>query len=126
MRRLTLCMLLAGSAAALSLPLSPTRTAHAQPAASADELLKMRWQRLLREADEKIADAQHRVDTARQAAETAARQAVLVTSGQSMAAKVAALEAQKQAELDLEAARKAKVDLLERARVEGVPPGYLR
>lgn len=93
---------------------------------SADEALKLRWQRLLREADERISDAQHTLDSARQAAEVASRQAVLMGSGQNLAARAAALDAQKKAEDDLALAQKAKTDLLEKARVEGVPPGYLR
>lgn len=123
MKRL-LSLILSLGLAGLAAPLPALADEAASP--SPDAMLKLRWQRLLREADDKIADAQHKVDSARQAAEVASRQAVLVGSGQNMAARVAAMDAQKKAEADLAAAQKAKVDLLEQGRVEGVPPGYLR
>lgn len=117
--RLTIC--LCAGAGLVSPALSQT------PAAlTPDEALKLRWQRLLREADEAITDAQHKLDAAKQAVEVSARQAVLMATGPNIAARAAALEAQKKAETDLAAAQKAKTDLLEKARVEGVPPGYLR
>lgn len=115
-------------AAALSFPVG-TAAVWAQtalPALSTEEALKARWQRLLREADDRIHDAEHGLESAKHTHDAAARQAVLMTTGHSMAARATAIEALKKAESDLEAARKAKVDLLEQARRENVPPGYLR
>jgi hypothetical protein len=115
-------------AAALAFTIGPAPVG-AQPAPatlSPDEALKARWQRLLREADERIRDAEHGLESAKQTLDVAARQVVLMTTGHTMAARAAAVEALKKAETDLEAARKAKVDLLEQARRENVPPGYLR
>ena len=123
MKRALLCLTIftGGVVGVVSPALSQT------PAAlTPDEALKLRWQRLLREADEAIADAQHKLDAAKQSVEVTARQAVLMTTGPNIAARAAALEAQKKAETDLAAAQKAKTDLLEKARVEGVPPGFLR
>jgi sugar-specific transcriptional regulator TrmB len=97
------------------------------PAAlSPEEALKARWQRLVREADERIRDAEHAVESAKKTLDVAANQVVLMTTGHTMAARAAAVEALKKAEAEVEVARKAKVDLLERARLENVPPGYLR
>jgi hypothetical protein len=101
--------------------------AQAVPAAlSPEEALKARWQRLVREADERIRDAEHAVESAKKTLDVAANQVVLMTTGHTMAARAAAVEALKKAEAEVEVARKAKVDLLERARLENVPPGYLR
>ncbi len=123
MKRALLCLSIF-TGAALGV-VSPT-LAQTPAALTPDEALKLRWQRLLREADESIADAQHKLDVAKQAVDVSARQAVLLATGPNIAARAAALEAQKKAETDLAAAQKAKADLLEKARVEGVPPGFLR
>lgn len=123
MKRLFLLLILAVPAAAQA---QAGAAAASAEAVDPEVALKARWQRLLREADERIADAQHKLEAARIALDTASRQAVVITTGPTMAARAAAIEAVKQCEADLLAAKKAKDDLLEQARQENVPPGWLR
>ena len=117
---------LCAMSATISLP-APARAEPADPdGPTPDELLKARWQRMMREADEKIADTRHQVETAKIALDAAVRQAITVPTGQSQTARTAAVDAVAAAEAALAAAQKAKEALLDRARQEGVPPGYLR
>lgn len=113
-------MLLCAAAPALAQP------APASSYADAEELTKQRWQRLMMDADHQIADAQHRLEVSRMALDGTARKVVLITTGDALAANEAALLAVKAAEVAASTSLAAKVELLERARREGVPPGYLR
>ena len=109
---------------AVALPTLPALRAQAEP--TAEEIEKFKWQRLVHEADDRIADARHTLETATITRDTAARQTVMMPTGPNLAARAAAEEAVKAAQASIAAAEKAKVDLLEQARQAGVPPGWFR
>ena len=112
------------AALAIALTAAPTSRAHAEP--TAEDIEKFKWRRLLREADERISDTKHTLESAKITRDSAARQSVLMPTGPNLAARAAAEEAVKTAEAAIATAEKAKVDLLEQARQAGVPPGWLR
>jgi hypothetical protein len=85
-----------------------------------------RWRHLVREAHERIADAETRREEAQAAFDQASRQSVLVTSGESLDAKAKAQQALDRAEAQVAAAKAALQALEEQARQQGVPPGWLR
>ncbi len=91
--------------------------------AAADE---KRWQVLVREARERIADAEHERAGAQAALEQAQRQAITVPSGQALAAREAAQIALAGAEQKVALAKAALEALQEQARRQGVPPGWIR
>jgi hypothetical protein len=92
-------------------------------ASAADE---KRWQILVREARERIADAEHERDNARAALDQAQRQAITIPSGQAYAAREAAGAKLAETEQKVAEARAAFEQLQEDARRQGIPPGWLR
>ncbi|MFZ4735012.1 MAG: hypothetical protein ACOYM9_03660 [Bradymonadia bacterium] len=91
-----------------------------------DDANKARWQALVREAQQRVEDAIHALKTAELELEQAALRAVNIPSGETQSARTHAVEAVEAAKRAITTAEADLKALLERARTEGVPPGWLR
>ncbi len=91
-----------------------------------DDANKARWQALVREAQQRVEDAIHALKTAELELEQAALRAVNIPSGETQFARTAAVEAVEAAKRAITTAEADLKAFLERARTEGVPPGWLR